>query len=539
MRKLRLLLLPAIVATVFAVGPGIARADLPTACIYDGSGTPVPCDASWHKTATVEFTIAPAPVPSITGCGTETAPGNGVYDVPAPESANASGTTVSCDDGLLPLGSQTVFVDATPPTSGPPTLPPPSGIAADGTAWYKDPPVVTFPWTDPLSGLSAVCNLTETYSGPPGVGVSVPPAACADVAGNAAPPVAAPPFNFDNVGPVVTGAAATRGSDRNGWYNHPVTWAFGMTDDLSGPAPCDATYSGPDGASVAAVGACADNAGNPASGTSPDFKYDGTPPAVTVTPNRPPDHSGWYNHPVSFSAHGTDATSGVAACSNPTYSGPDSSTASMAGSCTDVAGNTATRSTTFRYDATPPAKAKLFAVPSNKSVDVSWTPPGDGASYALTRAPATGGAAPATVYAGSATHFVDAGLRNGAKYNYLVTVYDAAGNASAPAGISAVPDGSTLRPFIDTAVSNPPLLSWKAVKKASYYNLQLYRGKTKILSVWPKRARLQLGSRWRYNRHRYALTPGLYRWYVWPGIGPTSKHHYGKLLGSSTFRVVG
>ena len=175
-------------------------------------------------------------------------------------------------------------------------------------------------------------------------------------------------------------------------------------------------------------------------------------------------------------------------------------------------------------------------MPANKSIDISWAPPGDGATFSLTRAPATGGAA-TLVYSGGAHDFVDTGLLNGAKYNYLLTVYDAAGNASAPTGISGVPDGSTLRPFLDTAVNHPPLLRWQKVRKARYYNVQLYRGRTKILSIWPKGPHLRLKSKWKFNGHRFRLTPGLYRWYVWPGIGATSKHRYGSMVGSSTFRV--
>ena len=42
--------------------------------------------------------------------------------------------------------------------------------------------------------------------------------------------------------------------------------------------------------------------------------YDDSAPTVTVTPDRVPDHNGWYNHAVIFDTDGTDATSGIAAC---------------------------------------------------------------------------------------------------------------------------------------------------------------------------------------------------------------------------------
>src|SRR5439155_24261739 len=85
-------------------------------------------------------------------------------------------------------------------------------------------------------------------------------------------------------------------------------------------------------------------------------KRDSTPPPVTtVTAQRGPDSNGWYNHPLAVAVDGTDNLSGVA-CSAPTYSTPDSSSASVSGTCTDGAGNVSSPKTlTFQYDATPPA----------------------------------------------------------------------------------------------------------------------------------------------------------------------------------------
>ena len=80
------------------------------------------------------------------------------------------------------------------------------------------------------------------------------------------------------------------------------------------------------------------------------------------------------------------------------------------------------------------------------------------------------------------------------------------------------------------------VLTWTRVKKASYYNLQLMRG-AKVLSAWPVRASFQLPRSWVYQGRRYRLRPGVYRWYVWPGIGPISANRYGDQLGSSSFVV--
>jgi hypothetical protein len=83
----------------------------------------------------------------------------------------------------------------------------------------------------------------------------------------------------------------------------------------------------------------------------------------------------------------------------------------------------------------------------------------------------------------------------------------------------------------------PPLLRWTPVRGASYYNFQLYRGGKKILSVWPRKASLQLKSSWRFHGRRYRLSPGRYRWYVWPGFGPLAARRYGPAIGRHTLVI--
>lgn len=86
-------------------------------------------------------------------------------------------------------------------------------------------------------------------------------------------------------------------------------------------------------------------------------------------------------------------------------------------------------------------------------------------------------------------------------------------------------------------VIRPPLLRWRSVSRASYYNVQLYRGGRKVLTAWPTRSRLALRTRWTYGGRVERFTAGVYRWYVWPGFGRASDRRYGRLLGSSAFVV--
>jgi hypothetical protein len=82
---------------------------------------------------------------------------------------------------------------------------------------------------------------------------------------------------------------------------------------------------------------------------------------------------------------------------------------------------------------------------------------------------------------------------------------------------------------------HPLALRWRAVRRARFYNVQLWRGKQKVLSKWPHRAHTKLSRAWKYNNRAYRLKPGLYAWFVWPAFGPGGA--YGKLVGIATFRV--
>jgi hypothetical protein len=465
--------------------------------------------------------------------GSDLTPGSGIdkcdtitYSGPDSDDTTVKGGCVDKAGNLtqvvksLGYDSTKPTVDGATPNSNPNTA-----------GWYNGPVTFRFHGSDAVSGIASCTD--ETYSGADGDAAQVT-GTCTDGAGNSA--TKAVTFKYDATAPTVTDATPDRQPDHGGWYNGPVKFTLHGSDALSGIASCSSeTYSGLDDGSAQVTGACVDTAGNSASKTV-SFKYDATAPTVTgVSADRPPDHGDWYTRPVTFSFHGVDATSGGTTCGSVAYSGPDGGSAQVVGKCVDAAGNAASKAVTFKYDSSPPAKSKLYAVPADKSIDLSWTPVGDADKYVITRTPAVGAAVATPIYSGSAVHFVDTGLANGKKYNYSLTVLDAAGNSST-AGIAAVADGSTLRPFIDTELQELPVLSWGKVKTASYYNLQLFKGKKKVMSIWPHTTKAQLPGQWKYHGRKQTLSAGLYRWYVWPGIGAMKRHRYGKLVGSSTFR---
>jgi hypothetical protein len=346
---------------------------------------------------------------------------------------------------------------------------------------------------------------------------------------------------IDETPPDGVAGSADRPPDANGWYNHPFSLAFSASgDNLSGVAGCTTVpYSGPDGTGLAVAGSCSDVAGNTAGAQFTPFNYDATSPDVTgASADRPPDHNGWYNHPVSFRFQGTDATSGLAGCTSATYSGPVDATANVNGACTDNAGNIGLGTQRFKYDNVRPGPPVVQVTPGNHRVDFSWTLPNDASSVSVSRSELGSSASPVVVYSGTRNSFLDKGLKNGHKYRYAVTDMDDAGNTNVKV-VRAIPTASSLRPFAGTVVNSPPLLTWKKIKRASYYNVQLWFGRKKVLSTWPRTASLQLKQRWHFRGKTYTLAPGHYRWYVWPGFGPLSAHNYGKRIGRSSFRVSG
>jgi hypothetical protein len=264
------------------------------------------------------------------------------------------------------------------------------------------------------------------------------------------------------------------------------------------------------------------------------IRLDQTAPAITgAVPARPPDHAGWYTHPVTLTSQGTDVTSGIASCDAPSYNGPDNANATIVATCHDKAGNSASRAFPLSYDATPPDAGSAKVSTGDKVVRLSWPA---GADATVTRTPGTDGSSTAVLYDGPGTGFTDRKVRNGRKYRYVLTLADEAGN-SASRQLAARPDRHLVAPAKRAAVGGPPLLKWTPVRGARYYNVQLFRDGKKILSKWPGQAALQLKSEWRFHGKRYRLKPAEYRWYVWPGEGPRSENRYGRMVGKRSFTI--
>lgn len=349
--------------------------------------------------------------------------------------------------------------------------------------------------------------------------------------------VAGTPAHANTVTPSCTLLNLTQ-VDCSAWHSGPVTLRWNWTPGgETGTSGCDtktlSAETPPSGMSVT----CTVSWGPASAAWTATLFIDNTPPTVTsATPARPPDHDGWYNHPVAFTFHGTDTPSGIASCDTVTYAGPDGAAALVTGGCTDLAGNRGILSVPLEYDATAPAPARVQETPGNGTIRLSWVAPADATSVLVARLRGRAASAPKTIYRGHGDQVTDRRLRNGHRYRYTVTVFDQAGNSTATR-VSGVPTASTLRPLSGAIVSGPPRLSWRAARGASYYNLQLLKAGRKILSTWPRGPHLRLPRVWKYLGKRHRLGPGLYHWYVWPGYGARAEHRYGGRLGGSSFRV--
>jgi hypothetical protein len=271
--------------------------------------------------------------------------------------------------------------------------------------------------------------------------------------------------------------------------------------------------------------------------TNPPIRIDADRPiGVALHAARAADHNGWYNHSVVVTWSGSDATSGIAACSSVNYAGPEGAGVVVRGGCTDRAGNTTSTGVAINYDATPPALSRV-SVGSTPSANVlRWTSSSPADKVVLRRA-ARGNTRHVLLFKGSASSFADKGIRPGIEYVYTFRAFDQAGNASAEVTMAGLPKVLTLQkmPYVPRAAPKP-ILRWEPVRRAAYYHVQLFRGRKRILAAWPQTHRFGVPAAWKWHGRSYRLRPGHYRWFVWAGFGPRSFARYGA-LGSAQFIV--
>lgn len=220
----------------------------------------------------------------------------------------------------------------------------------------------------------------------------------------------------------------------------------------------------------------------------------------------------------------------------------------------DFSGNSTTRNVPLTVLPPPEASAPplppvvVASLPPNVGVVgvaaldgtlvLTWQPP-PGCDHVVVTRSNSDGSAEKVVYSGEGSRYEDQGLENGIEYRYVIRCVDASGNRSAGVAIVAVPHRNMLRsPKDGAALKKPPKLVWARDAEADYYNLQLLRNNVRIFAAWPTKTTFALKKGWKYQGRKYALRPGRYEWFVWPGFGPRKDATYGTLLGARSFVIL-
>jgi hypothetical protein len=117
-------------------------------------------------------------------------------------------------------------------------------------------------------------------------------------------------------------------------------------------------------------------------------------------------------------------------------------------------------------------------------------------------------------------------------------------NATSPGATTSAPEPEPTTPGPTTPVQTAPQATapstgpapvtpaeaapgqtfvWVADPGASAYEFQLFRGAERVFRARVEEPRLDLPGRWRHAGTAQALTPGSYRWYVWPVSAETKR----------------
>jgi hypothetical protein len=176
----------------------------------------------------------------------------------------------------------------------------------------------------------------------------------------------------DSTPPVIS-ANVTGASGSNGWYTSNVSVTWNVTDPEStivSTSGCDPVTLTADTAGTTLT-CSATNAVALSSAASVTLKIDKTPPVVSGSRTPAPNAAGWNNSDVTVNFACTDGTSGVG------YVSPvsavllaEGANQSVAGSCTDKAGNQATAVVGgISIDKTKPTTANLAANPNPVAIN--------------------------------------------------------------------------------------------------------------------------------------------------------------------------
>jgi hypothetical protein len=296
--------------------------------------------------------------------------------------------------------------------------------------------------------------------------------------------------------------------------------------------------------------------GTPGAATEYGWIVDTVPPQTTIA-SGPPASSQSASATFAFTSSEAASTftcrldgAGFVPCTSPkTYAGLGDGDHTFSVQAVDQAGNVDASAPRYAWhisgvgpptqDLRPPANVRnVRRSVGYGRLQLRWRNPADGDfDHAAVFVATKRSIPPRTlVYSGRSQTYTNKRFKNGLYYRYLIVSYDHAENAAGGTRVTVPPSVLLKGPRDGQVVHGAPLLRWTSVRKATFYNVQVYFKGQKVLSAWPGKPRQQLLRRWNYGR-RFSLRKGLYAWYVWPGFGPRARSHYGQLLGQGSFIV--
>ncbi|KRF36001.1 hypothetical protein ASG94_00435 [Nocardioides sp. Soil805] len=224
----------------------------------------------------------------------------------------------------------------------------------------------------------------------------------------------------DTLAPTIERVSVLPAANGAGWNSSPVTATWACAD--AGTGVLSETVSGTtagEGASLSLTGTCTDRAGHSASDTVDGIAVDLTAPAISIGRNPAANAAGWNNGDVTVAWTCTDELSGPTDEGGSTVLG-EGADQSASGTCTDLAGNTASGQVSdVDVDKTAPT--------------VSWTAPiADGASFYFGSVPSAPGCTASDQLSGlSGGCSVTGHLTSVGTHTVTATATDVAGNESA------------------------------------------------------------------------------------------------------------
>jgi hypothetical protein len=300
------------------------------------TGTPAPDSSGWNNTnVTVNFTCSDSL--------------SGVAQCPSPVLVSASGAnqvisgTATDKAGNTATAKTTLNVELTLPSIAASAAP-----AANTSGWNNANVTVSFTCTPSYAPITS-CPSQQVVS-TEGAN-QVISGTVTDAAANSN--TAKITLNIAKIPPKIV-AKASPAPNSAGWNDTSVTVTFTCTQTTAPLASCPQPQTvSTQGANQVISGTVTDLAGNTAS-TSVTLSIGTKPPTITGAAAPAANSAGWNNTSVTVTWTCVSGTAPIASTSSPSVVTTEGANQVVTGTCTDVAGNSASASVTVNLDKTPP-----------------------------------------------------------------------------------------------------------------------------------------------------------------------------------------